>query len=220
MPHQIYSDVGYQGIRWPSAELLWMLLFDIRFGLFVVCPLLLLAFFAPMLSFFKKNILALRETFFIISFFAAFALFFSFIEYTKLQWVAGIRYIVPVIPFLFLLTASVLVRIPRYLVYIVTVLAVLQSWAMSMARRGVGVPEESMLASLKAILFGGLQLPWLNTLAKMKIPYLPHIQQYLSPLPLFLFLAILIFLIWRFKSPWDKTDKKISSPARAREASS
>jgi len=205
MPHQIYSDVGYQGIRWPSGELLWMLLFDIRFGLFVVCPLLLLAFFAPVLSYLRKSILAFREILFIFCFFAVFTLFFSFIEYTRLQWVAGIRYIIPVIPFLFLLTASVLVRMPRYLAYILTVFAVMQSWAMSMARRGVGVPEESMLASLKAILLGGLQLPWLNTLSKMKAPYLPHIQQYLSPLPLFLFLAIVIYAIWRVRSPWKKS---------------
>jgi hypothetical protein len=220
MPHQIYSDVGYQGIRWPSGELLWMLLFDIRFGLFVVCPLLLLSFCAPLLNYFRKNILELRETLFILCFFAAFTLFFSFIEYTRLQWVTGIRYIIPVVPFLFLLTASVLVRIPRYLAYLLTVLAVIQLWAMSMARRGVGVPEESMLASLKAILFEGFQLPWLNTLLKMKIPYIPYIQQYLSPFLLFVLLAILIFAIWRFKSPWEKLEKSISSSARTREVSS
>jgi MFS family permease len=202
MPPQTYSDIGYQGIRWPSFKLLWMLLFDCRFGLFVVSPVLLLTFCAPMLNYFKKNIVPFKEMLLILCFFIAFVIFLSSIEYTKLQWVSGIRYLVPVIPFLFMLIASVLVQIHRFLAYGITFISIGLTWAMSMARRGVGVPEESMLVSIKSILFEGLQLPWLNTLSKMEIHYLPFIEQpKLTAISLFMLCASIIYCIWRFRIP-------------------
>jgi hypothetical protein len=221
MPAQIYSDIGYQGIRWPSAELFWMLLFDYRFGLFVVSPILLIAFFAPILSYFKQSIVPLRETIFILGFFAALVMFFTFIEYTRLQWITGIRYIVPVIPFLFLLTAAVLVRMPRAAAYGITFFALGQALAVSMARRGVGVPEESMLVSIKSVLTEGLQLPWLNTLSKMGIYYVPFIEQLnLTALFLFVLCAVMIYGIWRFRTPREKIARRISSAPNVRQVPS
>lgn len=202
MPPQIYSDVGYQGIRWPSAELFWMFLFDYRFGLFVISPILLLAFCSPVLSYLKKNIVPFRETVFILCFFIAFVIFFSFIEYTRLQWVTGIRYIVPVIPFLFLLTAALLARIPRLLAILLGGISILTSWAMSMARRGVGVPEESMLKSIESVMSEGLQLPWLNTISKMSVHYMgPLFLNLLTPVTIFILSGLIIFGIWKIRLP-------------------
>ena len=211
MPPQTYSDVGYQGIRFPSGELLGMLLFDARYGLFVVSPVLLLGLFSLILNFRHSSIVPLRETFFVLAFFAGMIVFFSSVEYTRLQWVTGIRYIVPVIPFLFLPTAAVMVRMPRVAAYGLSTLALGSSWAMSMARRGVGVPEESMLVSIKSVLTEGLQLPWLNTLSKMGIHYVPFVEHpNLTALFLFVLCAVILYGIWRFGRPC-KGPKNMSS---------
>src|SRR5262249_42135869 len=47
MPPVEWINLGYQGIGWMQPELLLSLAFDYRFGYFVTCPLMLLAFFAP-----------------------------------------------------------------------------------------------------------------------------------------------------------------------------
>jgi hypothetical protein len=201
MPPQIYSDKGYQGVFWPSGELLWMILFDFQFGLFVAAPILSLAFLAPILSCFKRNIVPVRETVFILIFVAAFILFFSTVQYTRLQWVTGIRYIVPVIPFLFLLVVAVLIRLPRIVTYGVAALAIIESWAMSMVRR-VDVPGEGILSSVVNVFLNGLQLPWLTTLSKMATQYVPDLHQSISPVPVFLMSAVVIWGIWYVRSPW------------------
>jgi hypothetical protein len=202
MPPQIYSDHGYQGVSWPSGELLWMLLFDFQFGVFVAAPILSLAFLAPILNCFKTNIMPIRETVFILAFAGAFTLFFSTVQYTRLQWITGIRYIVPVIPFLFLLVVAVLIRLPRIVTYGVAALAITESWAMSMVRR-VDVPDEGIASSVVKVFLDGLQLPWLTTLSKMATQYVSGVDgKSVSPLPMFLLTAGLIWGIWRVRYPW------------------
>jgi hypothetical protein len=202
MPPQIYSDTGHQGIWWPSRELLSMMLFDPGFGLFVAAPILLLAFVAPVLSWWGRNIVPARETLFIVLLFSAFVLFFSTVEYTRLQWVTGIRYMVPVIPFLFVLVAAVLVQLPRTASYAVAVLAIMQTWATSMVR-SVGVPGETVLTSLERVLREGIQLPWLTTLEKMgrQHPLLAEHRR-LSLLFFFVLWTVVIYGVWQVRLPW------------------
>jgi hypothetical protein len=203
MPPQIYSEFGYQGIFWPSKELLWMIFFDSQFGLFVTAPILLLGFFAPLLNWRRKSIIPARETAFILLLFGAFTLFFSTVQYTRLQWIAGIRYMVPVIPFLFLLVVAVLIRLPHAAACGCAALAVLESWVMSMVRR-VDVPGEGVAAWVIRFFLEGFQLPWLTTLSKMGTQYAPFLAGgRISPLPLFLLWSVLIYGIWRFKFPWE-----------------
>ena len=202
MPPQIYSDKGYQGVFWPSGELLWMLLFNFQFGLFVAAPILSLALWAPILSCFKRNIIPTCETVFILIFSGAFTLFFSSVQYTRLQWITGIRYIVPVIPFLFLLVVAVLIRLPRAVTYGVTTLAIIESWSMSMVRR-VDVPGEGILSSVVNFFINGFQLPWLTTLSKMANQYTPAFEgQKISPVPVFLLASVVIWGIWSVRCPW------------------
>ena len=203
MPPVPWIDIGYRGVGLFSKELLWMLLFDLRFGLFVISPILLLAFIAPFLNYLKKSIVPFRETLFIIFFFVTLSLLFSGIQYTRLQWVTGIRYMVPVIPFLFILTSVVLIRMPRFISYGLILISFGGSWAISMVRRGVGVPEESMLASVWSVLFEGLQLPWLTTVSKMASQYMPFLEgEAKSPLPLFVILSLIIYGIWNIQFSW------------------
>lgn len=191
-----YVGLGYQGIRWDN-ELIWMLLFDPRVGLFVASPILLLSFFAPVLNYFRKNLIPLRETILILLIFVAFLMFFGFVQYTRLQWITGIRYLIPVIPFLFLLTVSLLIRLPSFLMYGLMLFALVQSWCMAMVRPDEGV---SVFDSVKSVFSNGLQLPWMETLSKMSVKYAP-VLSYASPLLFFALLAILLFAVWYRKEP-------------------
>jgi hypothetical protein len=43
MPASTYSSLGYRGMDWPQADLLWELAFSMRYGLFISAPFLMLA---------------------------------------------------------------------------------------------------------------------------------------------------------------------------------
>ena len=210
MPPVEWIDIGYQGFGWPSGEIAWMLLFDLRFGLFVCSPILLLAFLTPLFNRGNRNLVPFRDAMFILLFFIMFTLFSSCIQYSRLHWVTGIRYIVPIIPFLFLLTACVMVRMPTVIAYGLAILAFAESWSMSMVRR-VGVPEEGVIDSIVKVFLDGLQLPWLDTLSKMSTQYAPFLSGH-NPSPLFLFViwGFLIYGIWRIEFPWENLAREIT----------
>ena len=194
MPPVEWSSRGYQGVTGPNQDLFWVLLLDPRFGLFITSPMLILALFAPWLNAKKISIVPWRETAFVLAITAAFVIFFSGVQFTQLQYITGIRYLVPIIPFLFLLTAVVLVRLPRVVTYLVAFIAIAMNWTFAMAR-----PHEqdtSILGSIQRVLLEGFQLPALSTLSKMAPQYIPDIGV-VSPLPIFVFTAVVIFLIWR-----------------------
>jgi hypothetical protein len=198
MPPVEWSDLGYQGVTGPNQDLFWVLLLDPRFGLFITAPILVLALFAPWLNAKKMSIVPLRETTFVLAIAAAFIIFFSGVQYTQLQYVTGIRYLVPIIPFLFLLTAVVLVRLPRVVTYFLAFIAIAMNWAFAMARPHT--LDTSILGSIRRVLLEGFQLPALSTLSKMAPQYVPNIGV-VSPLPLFVFTAVVILLIWRIERP-------------------
>jgi hypothetical protein len=137
-------------------------------------------------------------------------LFFSGVQYTRLQFNTGIRYLAPIFPFLFLPTAVVLARLPRRAIYFVALLSVFQSWAFAMYRdveRGLG-----MLEPILRVLSGGFQLPALSVLARMGGQYGDYFAQGSSPLPLFALTAAIIFGIW---TPWlDKGRQLMGSSVR------
>lgn len=191
MPPVEWIDKGYQGVSGPQLELLWMLAFDYRFGLFVSCPLLLAAAAAPMLG---QTLLRTRELRLLLLLFVLFWTFFSTVNYTRLQYNTGVRYMAPMIPVLFLLAAVALSRLSRRALWFVSVAAVGQAWCMAMYRdveRGLGV-----LDPVLHILLGGFQLPALTTLNRMNLG-LEALAGGVSPLPLFALTGALVYGIWR-----------------------
>ena len=134
MPAVIYSDQGYQGVTGPNLGLLLQLLFHPSFGLLVSAPLLVLALGSPFLLRGRRSIIPGRELLVCLAIGAAYLVFFSSIAFTRLQWSTGIRYLMPVIPFLYLAAAAVLIRLPRSIGYSMVVLAVTASWSMAMFR--------------------------------------------------------------------------------------
>ncbi|MBK7926863.1 MAG: hypothetical protein IPJ98_05020 [Bryobacterales bacterium] len=191
MPPVAWIDKGYQGVSGPQWELLWMLAFDYRFGLFVSCPLLLAAAVAPIV---RQTLLTKRQLSLLLLLFVLFWTFFSTVNYTRLQYNTGVRYMAPMIPVLFLLAAVALSRLARPALWFVSVAAVGQAWCMAMYRdveRGWGV-----LDPVLHVLLGGFQLPALTTLNRMNLG-LEALAGGVSPLPLFALTGALVYGIWR-----------------------
>jgi hypothetical protein len=165
MPATEYSGYGFSGMVLPQLDLLWDTAFGFRFGLFISAPILLLAFAGPWWFRRAARLIANRETWFVILFTLAFFLFSSASQYGRLQFNSGVRYIVPVTPFLFLIVAGVLLQMPPRLAMGIGIAATYWSWCLAMYRdveQGWGVFE-----SLIHITLEGVRLPWLMTLERM-----------------------------------------------------
>lgn len=192
MPRVPGADVGFRGMGWPAADLLWANLFDYRYGLLASCPLLLLALAAPWL---KPPEFRAREMAVLLGIPAGLWLFCSGIAYARLQFNTGVRYLVPAVPFLFLCAAAVLVRLPRRIAYFAGLAAVAQAWCMAMYRdveRGFGI-----LDPVARVFTGGFQLPVLSVLARMA-EFREYTAGGVSPLPLFALTAAVVYGIWAF----------------------
>lgn len=188
MPPANYTDAGYRGFSLPSLDLLFETAFSLRFGLFTSAPLLLLAFYAPAWLRERTSILKRSELIFVISLILLFFIFCAANQYGRMQFNTGVRHIVPVVPFLFLLAANVLVRLPVVVGAIAGTLGTYWMWCLVMYRdveQGSGILE-----AIKNITLGGFQLPWLKTLELMG-----YVQE-ASVLPLFLLAGVTIWILW------------------------
>jgi hypothetical protein len=188
MPPVEWIDAGYQGFTFPQLEILGLLAFDYRYGLFVTCPLFLLAFLAPRFRTLKR-----AELLLVLGLPLALYLFCGGISYTRLQFNTGIRYMAPSFPFLFIAAAITLMHVPRRLLYFISVFAVAQAWAMAMYRdveRGGGV-----LDPLLQVFIGGFKLPVLTVLSRFGGSF-EFLASGVSPLPLFALTAAIVYGIW------------------------
>lgn len=207
-PMVIYSDQGYQGVTGPNLGLLLQLLFHPAFGLFVSAPLLVLALGAPLALRAGRSFLPGRELLVCFAIGVAYLLFFSAIAYTRLQWSTGIRYLMPVVPFLFLAAAVVLMRLPRAVAFGIVTTAVTVAWSMAMVRNQYGLHQ-----NLLRVFVEGFQLPWLTTLGKMATQYAPWLTGRPSAVPVMLFAAVLVAGIWAIRSPWRAVADGARAPA-------
>jgi hypothetical protein len=210
MPPVEWVDIGYQGVGGFGWDLFRMLLADPRFGLFVTCPLFILALAAPWMLRKKRSFLPLREALFCLVFTLAFVLFFSIVQYTRLQWVTGIRYLAAVFPFIFLPAAAVLVRLPRAAALAVALLSLVINWSMAMVRS-----QGSVFDNVKHAVLEGLQLPWLTVLGKTANQYAPWLQQ-VSPMFVLLITSAAIYLVWWVRDPGRPLDSGSSSSVGGR----
>jgi len=194
MPPVEWIDRGYQGFSFPQLELLWDLAFDYRFGLFVSCPLFLLALGAPFVCQKGNRSFPWLELTAMLSFFLVLWAFFSGVNYTRLQFNTGIRYLTPIFPFLFVPAAFVLARLPNIVVLLVSVLSVAEAWCLAMYRdveKNFGV-----LDPILHVFYEGFQLPALTTLSRLDGPLGEYFIGSPSPLPLFVLAGALLYVIW------------------------
>lgn len=199
-----YIEQGYQGVELPQPDLLLALLFDYRYGLFVSCPLFMLALATWWFNRGRDRKVAAIEFWALAGLTLALWVFFSGVNYSRLQFNTGIRYFAPAFPLLFVLVAIVLVRLPRVLIYFTAVAAVTQAWCMAMYRdveRGFGV-----LDPMLNVFVGGFKLPALTTLQNMGGQYGGFSAQGVSPLPLFGLMAAVLFGLWSVR--WNQPRRR------------
>lgn len=193
-PAQIHMPLpahGYSGMGWPDPELFLRTLFDYRYGLFPSAPLLFLAWFAWM----GRGILPRRETWLAVSLILCVVLFCSANRYGYMQFNTGVRHVMPAVPFVFLLTAGVLMCLPKALAVGCGVFGLLWSWFLSMYREvelGWGVLESPI-----HILKEGPQLPWLTTLTR-----LGYAHGRLPVMGVWAFCMAIVAVIWW--APWPR----------------
>lgn len=188
MPSANFTDLGYRGFSLPQTDLLFETAFGLRYGLFTSAPILLLAFFVPTWLRKHSRLLQPRETIFIASFVVMFFIFCAANQYGRMQFNTGVRHIVPVVPFIFLLTANVLLKMPKIIAVAIGILATYWSWCLVMYRdveQGLGVFE-----SIKHVTLEGFRLPWLTTLERMEF------VNNASAIPLLFLTGVFIWLIW------------------------
>lgn len=193
MPATDLSVVGWNGMTLPTGELLWANLFSPAYGLFVFCPMLLAAFAAPLLRRAPEGP-ERAELALIFGAFAALWLFNSANQFSYLQFNTGVRYMVPVVPLLFVALVPVLRHAPRVLVWALLLPTVLISWSVSMTR-------EDVPTALARVLLMGPELPWVTVLGKMSSGYAPFLAAGVSPLVILLALSAVVWLIWKGGDP-------------------
>ena len=164
MPAATFTDLGYRGMDWPKLDLLWQTAFSLRFGLFTSAPLLLLTLYVP--GWFRSHrIIAIPEVTFVLMFSLCFFLFCAANQYGYMQFNSGVRHVVPVTPFLFLIAAGVLLQFPTGLAVAVGIGGTYWSWCLAMYR---DVEQDwGVLESVIHITLEGVRLPWLTTLQNM-----------------------------------------------------
>jgi hypothetical protein len=195
MPPVEWIELGYQGYGLPQAELLLSLAFDNRYGLFISSPFMLLAILAPLFNRTSPYRLPSLELAALLMLFVGLWVFFSGSNYTRLQFNTGIRYLSPILPFLFVPAAIVFMRLPRLGIYLLALCSIVESWCLAMHR-----DVESSLGLLNPILhvfLGGFELPALTTLSNMGGQYGDFFKHGASPLPLFALTAAILFGVWR-----------------------
>jgi hypothetical protein len=217
MPATEFSVAGWSGMSLPALDLLLQNLFDLRFGLFAFCPLLALAFVAPLLSPRRVRVAGPALLMLGVGYFVALLLFSSANQFARLQWNSGVRYMVPAIPLLFLPVADVLLRLPRQLALMLGLFSVAQAAALAMVREDVPM-------SLITLFSSGLRLPALTVLGNMRGQYIDTLAASApDPLPLFWLTFALLGVLWwpwrgvRRRARTEKTAGDVDS-TRARAA--
>jgi len=189
MPPTEYSVRGWFGFTPPSLDLLWRNLFDLRYGLFAFCPLLLAAFAAPLINSRGGWSPSRSELRWIFLAFIALLLFSSANQFANLQWNTGVRYMVPLVPLLFLAAVPVVEVMPRVARWMTIGLSLAISLAVSMTR-------EDIPTALRLIAAEGPTLPVLIVLQKMSSGYDVSLPPFTFGL-IALVLTALLIVLWR-----------------------
>ena len=189
MPDTRYSVSGWYGFVWPDPELFLRNLFDPRYGLFLFSPALAAALAAPFL---RERPHGPSRELLVLIFGASGALwlFISSVQFAFLQWNTGMRYIVPVVPLLFMALVPVLLRLPRWAMLTLVVPTIAVSWSVAMTR-------DAVPSALARVFLRGPELPWLTVLEKTSAGYAPFLADGASPVVLFALFGVMLWLVWR-----------------------
>jgi hypothetical protein len=199
MPPTEFSVRGWNGMTWPTVELLWRNLADARYGLLAFCPMLAFGILAPF-----ARATMIPRTAVIVGLIAVVALwlFNSANQFANLQWNTGVRYMVPAVPLLFFLAVPLLRALPRLARWVVLAATVGVSWSVSMLR-------EDVLTSIRLTLTEGPTLPMLIVLRKTASAYAPWLGGSAQPLGLLAVAALLATILLGWRLLWRGAPRSI-----------
>jgi hypothetical protein len=190
MPDQnVYVSQGLRGFLWPSPDLFLQNLFDPAFGLYTWGPLLLLSLVPAFQYRPDALILPRRERRFVWAIFLAVLLFSSANQYARLQFNSGVRYLIPVVPLLFLALVDHWIRLPRWARVTLGAFALLHSWVLTVFREPVPQAWRLFLAE-------GPQLPWFRVLRMTSSPDNPWLTTPLVPTALLSIILLVAVALW------------------------
>lgn len=199
MPPTEFSVRGWNGMTWPSLELLWRNLADARYGLLAFCPMLALGILAPF-----ARVSVIPRPAVIAALVAVVALwsFNSANQFANLQWNTGVRYMVPAVPLLFFLSLPLLRALPRAARWAVLFATLVVSWSVAMLR-------EDVLTSVRLTLTEGPTLPMLIVLRKTASAYAPWLGGSAQPLGLLAVAALVAVVLIGWRLLWRGAPRSI-----------
>ena len=189
MPVVNYTDRGMRGFSWPSPDLFLKNLFDPTYGMYTYGPLLLLGLIPIVRYASDKLILPKRERLFVVACLVAFLIFCSANQYARMQFNTGFRYLVPLVPFIFLALSDHLVRMPRRWFLLLASASVFHTWVLTMMREPV--PD-----SWRMLFSEGPTLPWLFVLGRTSLGGSALVQHPLVPMAILAFVLLVCGAIW------------------------
>jgi hypothetical protein len=213
MPPATFTHLGYRGMDWPKLDLLGATAFSLSFGLFISAPLLLLSLYVP--DWFRDHrVLGPAELHFVFAFSLLFFLFCAANQYGRMQFNSGVRHVVPVVPFIFLLATGLLLRMQTIWAIVIGILSTYWSWCLAMYRdveQGLGVIESIVHVTLE-----GLRFPWLMVLKNMG-----YVSDSASlVVSLVVLLAAVLWVVWNVPIPpmgnptTMRTANRVEDPSR------
>jgi hypothetical protein len=150
MPDQNeFVDVGARGMALPSLEVFLKNLLSPSWGLLPYAPLLLFAFLPRLGVRDEQRVLPRRERAWAWLFALAFMTFCAMNVYSLLQFNTGFRYLLPLVPFLFLLAADHLAHMRARWLAALTAAVVLHAVVLSMTRHVSDTENELRRAAVQ-----------------------------------------------------------------------
>ncbi len=190
MPEVSYTDQGWRGFALPAPDLFVKNLFEPEYGMFLFGPLLLLGFIPAWRYAKDRLVFSKPERWFAMGFVLAFLIFCAANQYSRMQWNTGFRYLLPIVPFVFLAASDHLVRLPKSVLGTIATLAFIHSWVIATMRESVGLSYQLLFES-------GPQLPWLTVLRMTRPPDAPVLSHPLLPMALLVVACLAAWTAWR-----------------------
>lgn len=188
-----YSTEGFRGFTWPAPDLYLLNLFEPSYGMFFYGPLLVVGLIPAVLYRREELILPRAERVFALVLFLALLTFCAANQYSRIQFNSGFRYLVPLVPIMFLAASDHLARMPSRWLWVLAIPVLLNSWVIAMVREPV--PE-----SWREVLSNGIQFPWFSVL-RATLPEGHPAGSPLVPIALLAMVGVLVVAIWRVGVP-------------------
>ncbi len=202
-----FTDRGYVGFSWPTWEVFEANLISPNYGLATFAPILLLGFLPKVLGRSEGGLLPKMQKRGAYAFIWAFLIFCACNQYSLMQFNTGFRYLLPLVPFLFLLAAEHLRKLPTLLLWLLGIPCMIHTWVLSMVRYtklDLNEGPDTIPECWRRIMEDGLQLPSITVLRQITSDPSHFIHWQIWPFATFLLVALLSWGIWSLGVFGDK----------------